>query len=187
MKTGFVRWLTAAVGMSTFLGFLLAVPGYAAQKAGDNEIQLSGGFNRAQGSDTGTATADVSYAYFLSPSWALGLRQTLSYSFIDDDDDVWTASTVPFLNYHFRGLSLNDRFQPFLGAFAGAVYTEDDATGTIGPNVGFKYFVSDQTFVVARYRYEWFFDELELSSVRNTSDGNHVVTVGFGFVWGAPR
>ncbi|MDY0376553.1 MAG: hypothetical protein RBQ72_12615 [Desulfobacterium sp.] len=38
--------------------------------------------------------------------------------------------------------------------------------------------------VVALYRYEWFFDELTINDIEDTSsDGNHVVTIGLGFVF----
>jgi hypothetical protein len=166
----------------------MTAQGLAQQVEGDNEIQLSGGFFHAQGSDDGTLTADVSYGKFLTDRWELGLRQTLGYSFIDNADDQWNASTIPFVNYHFRGVTQDDRFQPFLGAFAGAAYNENDTTFTVGPNLGFKYFVDDQTFFVTRYRYEWFADSLAVGEFEdNFSDGNHVVTFGFGYVWGGAR
>lgn len=173
--------LMAAVG--ALLAFCLVANTQAAQEANENEIQIAGSFFHAQGSDVGTLTLDVSYGYYLTDRWQIGLGQTLGYSFIDDKEDIWTASTIPFVHYHFRGLSLNDSFQPFIGAFAGAVYNEDDVTGTAGPAIGFKSFLSDKTFLVVKYRYEWFFDDLKVGDVTDTSDGNHVGTIGLGFVW----
>ena len=182
--TKYTRFAT----MLAISSLVAIAPSQAAQVAGDNEVQLSGGFFHASGSDTGTMTADVSYGKFLTDRWELGLRQTLGYSFIDDADNQWNASTIPFVNYHFRGLSPDDRFQPFLGAFIGAAYNENDTTFTTGPNLGFKYFLDDQTFIVTRYRYEWFANDLDIGELRdNSSDGNHVITVGFGYVWGGAR
>ena len=174
--------------LSVLLGVCLLIvcltgTSYSAQSAGDNEIQLSGGFFKAQGTDVGTATLDVAYGYYLSKPWQIGIAQTLNYSIIDGADDTWTASTIPFVTYHFLGLAMNDSFQPSLGAFVGAIYNENNTTGTAGPSVGFKTYVNEKTFILTRYRYEWFFDNFDLGDVSDTSHGNHVVTLGLGFQW----
>jgi opacity protein-like surface antigen len=159
---------------------LLACPAQAAPVAGDNEIEASAGLFHAQGSDSGALTADLSFGKYLTPGWNAGLRQGLNYTFIDDARDHWVATTTPFLNYHFR---LSDTVLPFLGAFIGAVWNDQDITGTLGPAAGVKFFVHDQTYLGLRYRYEWFFDSLK-AAANNRDDGNHVVTLGIGFVWG---
>lgn len=176
------KWAVGILGVAVLL---LAGAVQAAQVEGDHEIQVSAGFFHAEGSESGNMNVDVSYGKFITDRWELGIRQTLAYSFIDNADDEWTASTTPFASYHFRGISAYDRFQPFVGAFVGAAYTEGDGTATIGPHLGFKYFVDDQTFVVTRYRYEWFPDDLTVNDITDErADGNHVVTVGLGYVWG---
>jgi outer membrane protein W len=166
---------------------LLAVSGItvqAAQSKGDSVLQLGGGFIHSQGADVGTLNLDIGYGYFVSHNWEVGLMQTLGYSFIDGADNQWIASTIPYVNYHFRGLTQNDTFQPFIGAFIGASYNEDDVTGTLGPQIGFRSFVNDSTFISVKYRYEWFFDELTFDDIDDTkSDGNHVITLGLGFVF----
>ena len=94
----------------------------------------------------------------------------------------WAATTAPFVRYHFLGLSEN-RIVPFLGAFLGAVWNDNDITGTLGPEAGIKFFVTEQAFIQTRYRYAWFFDDFE--SADNQSDnGNHVISVGIGYFWG---
>ncbi len=156
----------------------------AAQNSGDNSLQLGGSFFHAQGADVGTLNLEGAYGKFITKNLELGLIQTLGYSFIDGKDDEWVASTIPFLNYHFLGLTTNDTFQPFIGAFIGASYNKDDITGTLGPQIGFKSFVTDSTFITVTYRYEWFFDDLALNDIEdNSSDGNHVVTLGVGFIF----
>ena len=55
--------------------------------------------------------------------------------------------------------------------------------GTAGPAVGFKHYLSDNTAVVTRYRYEWYFDKLSFKDATDTADGNHVVTVGMSYSW----
>lgn len=163
-------------------GFMAA--SYASQSSGDNTMQLSGSFTHAQGADSGVLNLDIAYGRLLTDSIELGLLQYLGYSFIDGGDDIWTASTIPYINYHFSGLSDSGNFLPFIGAFIGASYNDEDTTGTIGPQVGFKSFVNDSTFLLTKYRYEWFFDELTVNDIDDSSsDGNHVVTLGVGFIF----
>ena len=161
---------------------LAVAPGaYALQDQGDNEIEFTGGFAHASGSDIGTVNADVSYGYYIAPRINIGLRQTLNYSFVNDGSDTWTASTIPFINYNFE--TSNPMFRPFIGAFVGGAYNSDTLTGTAGPALGFKYFLNDSTAVVFRYRYEWYFDDLNLKDATDTSDGNNLVTVGMSYSW----
>ncbi|BCS96660.1 hypothetical protein DSLASN_22920 [Desulfoluna limicola] len=156
----------------------------ASQGSGDNTLQLSGSFTHSQGADSGVLNLDVAYGRLLTDSLEIGILQYLGYSFIDNADDTWVASTIPYINYHFSGSSGSDKFLPFVGAFIGASYNDEDTTGTIGPQLGFKSFVKDSTFILVRYRYEWFFDELTVDDVEDSkSDGNHVVTLGVGFIF----
>src|SRR5436853_5914431 len=77
----------------------------------DNEIDVSAGFFHTQGTHTGSFNADVSYGYYLTPGWELGLRQALNYDFIDGARDSWRATTTPFLFYNFQFGNII----PFLG------------------------------------------------------------------------
>ncbi len=166
----------------SFAAAIAAAPTcYAFQDHGDKEIEFTGGFSHTSGSDVGTVNADVSYGYYVAPRVNIGIRQTVNYSFVDNGSDTWTASTIPFVNYNFE--TNNPKFRPFVGAFIGAAYNKDDTTGTAGPAFGFKYFLSDNTAVVARYRYEWYFDKLTFEDATDTADGNHIVTVGMSYSW----
>ena len=149
----------------------------AAPDAGSNELQASGGFFHSQGSDTGSLNADLSYGYYFTPGWQLGIRQGLNYSFIDDRRDFWVATTTPFLNYNFR---ITDIIVPYLGGFIGLVWNDRDATGTIGPQTGVKFFVHERTFLNLRYRYEFFFDRFKAID-DNASRGNHVFNIDLGW------
>ena len=177
------------VGLSLLLMPLCAAPSYGRPVALDNEIQVSGGFFHAQGAESGTLTADVSYGrYFANPALQLGIRQALNYTFIDDASDAWLATTVPFFNYHFYGVTRDDRFVPYVGLFTGVVWNDEDATGTLGPQVGGKFFLNEWTFLQLGYRYEWFFNRLSRGGLTDRGDeGNHVVSIGLGFLWGGPR
>jgi hypothetical protein len=57
------------------------------------------------------------------------------------------------------------------------------ATGIAGSAIGAKYFLTDSTAVVARYRYEWFFDDVTFKDATDTSDGSHVFTVALSDNW----
>lgn len=172
-----------AIGLALVLSPLFAVPSHSQPVANSNEIQVSGGFFHAQGSDTGTLTADVSYGRFLSnPALQVGFRQGLLILFTDGPGTPWLGVSTPFFNYHFLGLFQDNRVVPFLGISAGAVWNDDDFTGTLGPQAGGKFFLSNQTFLQLAYRYEWFFEELDRAN-NESDDGNHVVSVGLGFLW----
>jgi hypothetical protein len=107
----------------------------------------------------------------------------LNINFIDDQRDVWTATTAPFLRYHFP---VSETVLPFVGGSLGLVWNDRDATGTLGPNVGGKFFFNDQTYFTTAYRYEWFFDSIKTAS-NDRSHANHVLNLGIGFVWGGVR
>src|ERR671922_1754539 len=78
------------------------------------------------------------------------------------------------------------RFVPFLGLADGVVWNDRDVTGTLGPQAGVKIFLADQTYLGLRYRYEWFFHSVK--GVGDAADhGNHVGTIGIGFLWGGSR
>jgi hypothetical protein len=171
-------WLFAGTLM---LGLLLgndtarALPG-----DGASELQVAGGFFHTQGSDNGSLNGDLSYGYYLTPGWEIGLRQALNYTFVDDRRDFWLATTTPFLLYNFRVTNI---IVPYLGAFIGAAWNDRDATGVVGPQAGVKFFVHDTTFVNLGYRYEIFFSKIDTID-NNRSRGNHVANIGVGFTWG---
>ena len=155
----------------------LAAPAEAGFDAGDRTLQLGASFVHPQDADIATLSADVALGYFVTQGLELGVLQGLNYAFIDDEEDEWNASTVGFLNYNFG--APDARFVPFVGAFGGAFYDEEDVTGTVGPNLGFKLFFNETTFALTRYRYEWSVDGIDEID-ENADEGNHIVTVGIG-------
>ncbi|MGH7854000.1 MAG: hypothetical protein ACREP3_11195 [Candidatus Binatia bacterium] len=174
-------WLSVSVMMASLAFGSTRV--IAAPDAGASELQVSGGFSHTQGSDFGRLNGDLSYGYYLTPGWQLGIRQAVTYDFIDDRRDFWVAATTPFLNYNFR---LTDIIVPYLGGFIGLVWNDRDATGTIGPQAGVKFFVHDRAFLNLGYRYEFFFDRIRAID-DNASHGNHVGNIGIGLTWGGAR
>jgi hypothetical protein len=169
-------WLAAVVSSLWFvIGSAQAAP-----SEGANELQVAGGFFHAEDSDVGSLNADLSYGFYVTPGWQVGLRQAVNYNFVDDERDFWVATTAPFINYNFR---VTDIIVPYLGGFIGLVWNDRDETGTIGPQGGVKFFVHDQAFLNLGYRYEFFFNSIKTID-DNSSDGNHVFNIGIGLTWG---
>ena len=155
----------------------LAAPAKAGFDVGDVTLQFGASFVHPQDSDISSFSGDVALGYFVTQGIEVGVLQGLTYTFIDDEEDDWSGSTVGFANYNFGGPDA--RFVPFVGAFGGALYDDDDVTGTVGPNVGFKLFFNETTFALTRYRYEWSVDGIDEID-ENADEGNHIVTVGIG-------
>jgi hypothetical protein len=174
--------IVSLAGLLLAGAMLMPAPTLAAPVDGDHEIQISGGAFHAQGSDLGSFNIDLSYGYFLTPGWELGLRHAYNYVFNDKGSDVWNMSTTPFILYNFP-LGI---FVPYLGGSIGAAYNDRDITGVIGPNAGLKVFFNSQTFLNVGYRYEYFFSDFEGIN-DNSNTGNHIGTIGIGFVWGGTR
>lgn len=150
----------------------------------DQEVLLGGSFFRPIGSGGGTFNMDARYGYFLSDEFQVGLRQSYTLNHNDDDPDTWNAVTSPYGIYHFymdNGSGGRSPLVPYAGAFLGAVWNDDDLTGTVGPQAGVKYYLTDSTFLNAEYRYEWFFEEFR--DANEVQDANHVALLGIGYNW----
>ena len=99
---------------------------------------------------------------------------------------VWTGlkcgagSTIVAADWHF---TMGGKFIPFIGVATGATYTEEDIAWSVGPEVGFKYYVHERTFIFLSAEYRWFFDDLE-SIDNNSDDGSFAFLVGVGFTIG---
>lgn len=169
--------------------FIIGVtPALAQPVGGDNELSGSASFFHTLGTGEGSVNADVEYGKYMDdPSWEWGIRQAYTLNQNDSKPDVWNAVTAPFINYNFLdsnflGMQKANTIVPYIGAFVGAVWNDDDFSGTTGPQVGVKAWVTTSAFVGLKYRYEWFFDDLNQAD--DVQDANHVLTVGFGYTWG---
>ena len=179
LRLGWLFALTLVTGLLLGNGAARALPG-----DGASELLASGGFFHTQDSDFGNLNFDLSYGYYLTPGWQLGIRQALNYNFIDDATDFWVATTTPFIVYNFR---LTNIIVPYLGAFIGLAWNDRDQEGVVGPQAGVKFYVHDNVFLNLGYRYEFFFNKFEAVD-DNADQGNHVGNIGIGFHWGGtPR
>src|SRR5437762_11779327 len=137
MKRSLRRYIFAA-----FLVLPLTMVGpkisYGTPVSWDNEIDVAAVFFHTQGSDTGSFNADLSYGYYLTPGWELGLRQGLNYDFIDGARDSWRATTTPFLFYNFQFGNI----VPFLGLAGGIAWNVRKITCRSVSTGRVKFFVS---------------------------------------------
>lgn len=186
------RTIIGSAILALLLLLSLPVRSSAEFNAGNKDLQLNVSFFHASDSDSGTLTGDGSVGYFLSDTFEVGFRQAIASTFIEDGSDVWLATTAPFLRYNFN-YDRDQQVIPYIGAFLGGVWNDEDITGTLGPEAGLRFFAGENVYFSTQYRYEWFFDDLELDSgtinddfeivEENSSDGNHIATVGIGYTW----
>lgn len=148
-------------------------------RAGSSEITLSGTGSNNNDFDSGSFGITGSYGYFFTNALELSVRQSFNWSGAEDADDNWNATTRIAADYHFN---TSGRFRPFIGANVGYIYGDNvNETGTIGPEVGIKYFVNDTTFVLVQTEYQWFFDSGDVGDAFD--DGAFQHTVGLGFIF----
>ena len=153
---------------------LCATPVFAQPEAGDWEFTLGGSGSADNEFDSGGFSVAGSFGYFATENVEVGVRQGLGFA---SSGDVWDGSTRLFVDYHF----LVGKFVPFIGANIGYVYgTDFDDTFAAAPEVGFKYYVREKTFVFAAAEYLWFFDEARAAD-DNFDDGRFEFTAGIGF------
>jgi hypothetical protein len=179
-----------SLALLVVLASLLAMPveGWSQPKSNDNEILLSASLFRPINSGSGAFNADAVYSYhFANPRWEVGLRQSFVYTFSPGESDVWNAVTAPLIRYNLLsetlfGIPRRPEFVPFIGGLLGAVWNDNEITGTAGPEAGLRWYARESTFLMISYRYERFFESL--SSSDRTQSANNVVALGIGFNWG---
>jgi hypothetical protein len=137
---------------------MLAGNAHGQFESGNWALTLSGSGANDQDFDGGTLGLNGSVGYFLSKEFELGLRQGVTWSDSADgaDGSVWAADTRLFADYYFD----MDRWQPYVGAFAGYSYGDVDEDSWIGgPEVGAKYFVNSSTFIDVNVAYAFNLEE----------------------------
>ena len=147
----------------------------AQPQAGDWEFTLGGGGSSDQDFDRGGFGLDGSFGYFMTQNFEVALRQNVNFAGQTDDEE-WSGSTRLAADWHF----LLGQFVPFIGANVGIQYNEDASAWGAGPELGFKYYVHERTFIFGMAEYRWFFDDFD-DVEDNADDGSFAFTVGIGF------
>jgi hypothetical protein len=144
---------------------------------GSHEFTLSGTGSNDNDFDRGTFGVTGSYGYFMSRNLELSARQSINWTAVNNADDQINASTRGAVDYHF---DIAPRWRPYVGANIGAIYGEGvNDTGTIGPEVGLKYYLNPTTFVMFQTEYQWLFEGSD-DVDDNFDDGRFVYTLGMG-------
>lgn len=163
------------------LGLSAALPVFAQPHGGDWEFTLGGTGDSNNRFSHGGFGATGSAGYFFNPNFELALRQNVNYD-AHQQNDEWAGSTRMGADWHF----LLGKFVPFVGANAGLDYDEHHDVWGIGPEVGFKYYVHERTFILAMGEYRWDFDRFR-DVDNNFDDGHFAFTLGIGFNIGGKR
>jgi hypothetical protein len=154
---------------------------FAQPQGGDWEFTLGGSGNANNKFSTGGFGLSGSVGYFFNENFETALRQNWNYD-TSGPNDQWSGATRLAADWHF----LLGNFVPFVGANVGLDYNRYDNSWGVGPELGFKYYVHERTFILAMGEYRWNFDRIR--DIDNNSDnGTFVFTVGVGFAVGGRR
>ena len=155
---------------------LPAVAG-AAPMTGDKEITLGGAGSSDKDFDDTVFSVQGSWGQYLSESSLWGVRQTVNARDSEGESVKFDGSTRVFYDYHFG----TGKARPFIGASIGGVYGDRvDETFMAGPEVGFKYWVQDKTFITAMAEYQFLFKSGSDAQDRY-DDGVFLYSIGVGF------
>lgn len=179
-----VSGVTKAGLLAVTLGAFPAIAAEQTQSigpvAGEREFTLSGTGSSDRDFDNSSLGVSADLGWYYSERTLIGVRQSLNYADVEGesiDEDFWNGSTRGFVDYHFG----NVYWRPFVGASLGGVYGDgisDSAFG--GLEVGVKYYVLQETFLMGRAEYQWFFDSSS-DAQDNFDDGAWAYTIGMGY------
>jgi len=150
---------------------------------GDFEVLINGTGSNDTDFDSGAGAFEVSLGYYVIDEVIVGLRQGVGLAGASTGDDLddsdWdvTGLTDIFADYVFD----LGRFRPFVGASIGYFYGEGvDDSFIAGPEAGLKFYVLEDTFIIARGAYQWTFEDSD-DADSNFDDGRWNYTLGVGF------
>lgn len=145
--------------------------------AEDVTFNLFGSGSSDEDLDNTVFGLESSVGYFFTDSLVGEFRQGLSLIDVPGSDNDWGASTRVALDVYFSTADIC----PFVGASLGYLYGDAVSdTWVTGPEVGFKWFVNDTTYITALIEYEFFFDDGdEINDAFD--DGRFVYSLGIGF------
>jgi len=144
---------------------------------GDKEITLGGAGSSDKDFDDTVFSVQGSWGQYLSESSLWGVRQTVNARDTEGESVKFDGSTRVFYDYHFG----NGKARPFIGASIGGVYGDRvDETFMAGPEIGFKYWVQDKTFITAMAEYQFLFKSGSDAQDRY-DDGVFLYSIGIGF------
>src|SRR5690606_39814213 len=118
-----------------------------------------------------------SWGTYLSEDSLWGIRQTVSASDSEGESTQFDGATRLFYDYHFG----DGKARPFVGVSIGGIYGEGiDETFTAGTEIGRKYYVLENTFIVGLMEYQFLFDSADEADDR-FDDGAFFYSLGLGY------
>ena len=152
----------------------------AGPQAGDREFTLSGTGSSDKDFDSSNFRISADIGWYRSDRFVWGIRQSLNYADVEGEnlsDDFFNGSTRGYLDYHFgQGAA-----RPFVGANVGMIYGDGvEDTGVGGLEFGLKYYALEDTFILARAEYQFFFESSN-DAQDNFDDGAWQYVLGMGF------
>lgn len=148
--------------------------------AGDREFSISGTGSSDDDFDNSNFGIVGDLGWYRSENTVWGIRQSLNYSDVegaDLTDDYWNGSTRGYFDYNFG----SGRMRPFVGASLGYVYGDGiDNSFFSGLETGARYYVLEDTFILGRAEYQWFFDNSSDVDDR-FDDGAWAFSLGVGY------
>jgi hypothetical protein len=147
---------------------------------GEREFSLSGTGSSDKDFDNSSFGISADLGWFTSDKSVWGVRQSINFADIQGEDlsnDFWNGSTRGYYDYHF----LDGNWRPFIGANLGFIYGDGvKDSGFAGPELGVKYYVLKNTFILARAEYQFFFTDSNSAS-DNWEDGAFAYVFGMGY------
>lgn len=178
----FTKNLLAIGVLAAALPAVTMAQGNVGPSQGDREFSLSGTGSSDKDFDNGSIGVSADLGWYTTPNLVWGIRQSVNYADIEGEnasDDFWNGSTRGYVDYHF----LDGKARPFVGASLGAIYGDGvDDTGFAGLEVGLKYYVLENTYILARAEYQFFFDDGD-EAEDNFDDGAFAYVLGIGFLF----
>jgi hypothetical protein len=158
-------------------GLLMPAMALAMPQQGTQEITLGGAGSSDKDFDETILSIAGSWGTYVSPRSQWGIRQTISARDSEGESTRFDGATRIFYDYHFGG----DKARPFVGLSVGGIYGKGvDDTFTGGPEVGLKYYVLNNTFILGLVEYQFLFDSASDVDDR-FDDGAFFYSLGIGY------
>lgn len=147
---------------------------------GEREFSISGTGSSDDDFDSSSFGIVADLGWYHSDNTVWGFRQSLNYADIEGADlteDFWNGATRGYFDYNFG----TRNFRPFVGGSLGYIYGDGvDNNFFAGLETGARYYVLENTFILGRAEYQWFFDR---SSDANNAfnDGAWAFSLGIGY------
>lgn len=180
MKNFTQKILTLSLLATVVPGMALAAESTYGPVSGDREFSLSGTGTSAKDGDNSNFGVSGDLGWHTSDNMVWGIRQSVNFADIEGENaknDYWNGSTRLYTDYQFG----SNQARPFIGASLGGIYGDGvEDTGFAGLELGLKYYVLENTYILGRGEYQFFFESGNDVN-DNFDDGAWAYTVGIGY------